>query len=138
MEQDEMKAVARRFFEEVWNQGKLEVIDEIYAKDCSLNGRLMGSAGIKQFIGMFRTGFPDIHLSIEEQAVDGNRLVTRTRSQGTHQGKFMGMPATDKRIDIGAITISRFIDGIIVEEWEYNDGLGLYRQIGVIPSRGKG
>lgn len=138
MQADEMKALAHRFIEEVWNQGALEVVEELYAPDCLLNGRPMGAEGIKKFVSMFRAAFPDLHLTIEEQIVDGDRYVMRTRSQGTNQGSFMGIPPSGKVIDIGAISISRFENGKIVEEWEYNDGLGMYRQLGLLPDRGRG
>jgi steroid delta-isomerase-like uncharacterized protein len=138
MQADEMKALARRLVEEAWRQGKLDVINELYSPDCRLNGRPIGVQGIRQFISMFRSAFPDLHLTVEEQYVDNDRHIMRTRSQGTNHGSFMGIPPTGKEIDIGAISISRFKDGQIVEEWEYNDGVGLYRQLGLLPDRGRG
>jgi predicted ester cyclase len=138
MQANEMKALASRFIEEAWNQGALEVIDEVYAQDCPLNGKPMGTEGFKKFIGMFRAAFPDIHLTIEEQLVIGDKLVSRTRTRGTHTGSFMGAPPTGNQIDVSAIAISRFENGKIIEEWENNDGLGMYRQLGLLPTRGRG
>jgi steroid delta-isomerase-like uncharacterized protein len=138
MQANEIKAIARRFVEEAWNEGALEVIDELYTPDCMMNDRPLGAEGIKQFIGMFRSAFPDLHLTVEEQFVDRDRHIMRTRSQGTNHGSFMGIPPSGKAINIGAISISRFEGAKVAEEWEYNDGLGLYRQLGLLPARGKG
>ena len=134
------KAVVRRFFEEVWNKGKLNVLDEIIAKDHvssgpgSLPGLPTGPEGSKQFVTVYRNAFPDVHFTIDDQLAEGDQVVTRWTGHGTHQGELVGIPATGKSSTVTGITENRIVDGKIVESWNIFDQFGMMQQLGVIPT----
>jgi len=83
---------------------------------------------------MFRSAFPDVHFSVEDQVVEGDKVVTRWRGSGTHQGNLMGIPPTGNRVSFVGITINRLEDGKVAEEWQIFDALGMMQQLGAIPS----
>lgn len=133
------KALAHRLIDEAFNAGRLDVIDEIVASDYvghdpALPEELRGPAGIRELIAGYRAAFPDIHITIEDQIADGDRVVTRWSAKGTHQGELMGMPATGKQTTVTGITIDRIADGRIAESWDNWDTLGLMQQLGAIPA----
>lgn len=139
---EENKAIVRRLFEEAWNQGKGEVIDEVIAVDhvdhYSPPGFPPGVEGFKQQLTMYRTAFPDIHFTIEDQVTEGDKVVTRWTARGTHQGELMGILATNKEATVTGIQIDRLAGGKIVEHWGIFDQLGLMQQLGVVPTMGEG
>jgi len=142
MSTEENKAIARRGSEEVWNQGKLDVIDEIFATDY-VNHRaggpdIHGPEGYKQFFTMFRTAFPDIKFTIEDQIAEGDKVVTHVTFTGTHKGELMGIPPTGVQVTVTGIAISRIAGGKILECWVNSDDLGMWQQLGVIPPIGQG
>jgi predicted ester cyclase len=122
MTPDEHKALARRFFEEVWNQQKPEVIDEIFAPTVLFNGRPVARDTLKQMVAGRRAAFPDIHVTVEDQVAEGDKVSTRRTWQATHQGPYRGIPATGKRITWSQIT-HRAVRG-----WEGRGGLGRRRR----------
>ncbi len=130
------KALNRRFVEEVINQGNIEAIDELIdpgvVDHAVPAGFPTGREGAKQFFAMMRSAFPDLHLTIEDMIAEGDKVVMRSTWSGTHQGEFMGIPATGRRVTVSAIDISRVADGRIVEHWEQSDALGLMQQLGVV------
>lgn len=138
MSTEELKAMARRYIEEVWNQGKLDLIDEMFAPDYINHtpspGQVAGPAGIKQLIASFRKAAPDLHYTINDMIAEGDRVVTHWTAQGTHLAELMGVPPTGKRITVSAIVIDRIVNGRIVEHWAGRDDLGLFQQLGLIPS----
>ena len=142
MSTEENKALARRLFQEFWNQKNLAVADELIAASHvehtpgSPPGLPPGPAGLKQFASLYFTAFPDIRVTIEDQVAEGDRVVTRWRAQGTNTGSLFGMPATNKSATITGITISRIVDGKAVETWTNFDNLGMLQQLGVIPPMG--
>lgn len=138
MAAEELKAIARRYIEEVWNKGNLALIDELFTPD-HINhspnaGQMAGPEGLKQLIASFRHAAPDLHFTIDDMLAEGDRVVTRWTAQGTHQGELMGVPPTGKRITVTAIVIDRIVDGRFVEHWAGRDDLGMYQQLGLIPS----
>lgn len=135
----ENKALARRLVEEAYNGGRLDVTDELVAGDFvghdpSLPEEVRGPAGVKELIAGYRAAFPDIHVTIEDQIADGDRVVTRWSVKGTHQGELMGMPATGKQATVTGITIDRIVGGRIAESWDNWDTLGLMQQLGAVPA----
>ncbi len=82
------------------------------------------------------TAFPDLHLTIEDEIAEGDKVVTRVTARGTHQGSFMGIRPTGKRAVVTGIVIDRFANGKTVEAWNNLDDLGLLQQLGVIPAPG--
>lgn len=133
----ENKALVRRAIEEVYNQGNLAIVDELVASDFvmhSASDEIHGPAGAKQFVTMLREAFPDLHVTIEDQIADGDKVVTRWSSEGTHLGEFQGIPPTGKHGMMTGIDIDRVGGGKIVECWVNEDDLGLLQQLGVIPA----
>ena len=138
MSGEENKAVVRRVLDEAWNTGNLAVVDETFAADFvdhdappGLPGGLEGS---RLLIGMYRTVFPDLHATVEDQLSEGDRVVTRWSATGTHQGSLLGIPGTGRPVSFGGITINRVVDGRIVEMWSGVDQMGMLQQIGAIPA----
>ena len=91
--------------------------------------------GVKQMFRMYLTAFPDLRMETEDMLVSGDKVVARVRATGTHQGEFMGMPATGKSVDVQVIDIMRFgEDGLVREHWGLFDALGMMQQLGAIPA----
>ena len=134
------KAIARRFIEEGINQTNLDIFDELVAPDFVNHSAPPGvpptREGWKQLATMFRTAFPDLHLQIEDEITEGDRVTTRFTAHGTHQGELMGIPATGKEVTIGGINIARIAGSKIVERWEELDMMGMMVQLGVVPAPG--
>ena len=76
--------------------------------------------------------FPDATITVEDQLVEGDRVVTRWTGRGTQTGEFMDMPPSDKRVAVTGVQIDRFSGDKIVEEWTLFDQLGMFQQLGVI------
>ena len=123
-----------RFFEAIYNQGDLRVADEIVAADY-LNhnpapGEAPGREGLKAFVAYLRRAFDDLHITIEDQIAEGDKVVTRFTINGRHVGEFAGIPPSGKFARVTATAIHRVVDGRIVESWLNWDALGLMRQLG--------
>ena len=134
------KALSRRGLEEVWHQGKLEVIDELVAANFVFNnptlpgGKVTGPEAYKQWVQMNRAAFPDVRLTVNDQVAEGDKLVTRWTVTGTHKGALMGIAPTGKRVTGTGITIEHSRGGKVVESWENGDALGILQQLGVVPA----
>ena len=132
------KAVVRRAYEEVTNQGNLDVVDEIFATDYVFHLAGMpdvhGPEGMKQFVAMLRAAFPELHETVEDIIAEGDMVASRvTVNYGAHQGEFIGIPPTGNQATATMMVIHRITSGKIVEDWGVCDTLGLMQQIGVIP-----
>jgi len=130
------KALERRVFEEIWNQGLLEVADEVFAPGAVLQlgtDELPGPEGFKQYVADYRAAFPDIHWTVEDQVAEGDMVVTRLTGTGTHLGEMMGIPPTEVHVTATAIATVRIAEGRIQESWSSWDALGLMQQLGVMP-----
>ena len=142
MSTEENKVLGRRFFQEFWIQKNLAVADELLAANFvdhtpgSPPGLPPGPEGHKQFGSLYFAAFPDIRATIEDMVVEGDRVVTRWRVQGTNTGSLFGMPATNKSATLTGITISRLVNGKVVETWTNFDTLGMLQQLGVVPAPG--
>ena len=143
MSAEENKALARRVSEEIYSSGgNVDVADEIYAPDFvghdpSSPEEIRGPEGVKQFASAFRSAFPDMQSTVEDQIAEGDKVVTRYTSSGTHQGELMGIPPTGNPVEMTGIYMSRISGGKLVEEWYNPDILGLMQQLGVIPPPGQ-
>ena len=138
---EENKALARRAFEEVWNQGNLDAMDEIYAPDVVDHSRAPGFPegveGSKAFISMYMNAFPDTKMTVDLQIAEGDIVATRWTAHGTHKGELMGIPATGKQVTVTGIGIDRIAGGRIVESWGEFDQMGMMQQLGVVPAPGE-
>ncbi len=125
MSLEQNKAIVRRLWEEVWNQNDLAVCDEIFDADYAEHE--------KSFVPRLRAAFPDLHFAVEDMIAEGDKVVSRYIITGTHQGEFMGIPATGKRVAIKTIWIHRLAGNRIVEgrDWGAWDAFGMLRQMGV-------
>ncbi|HEY9842940.1 MAG: ester cyclase [Candidatus Sericytochromatia bacterium] len=132
---EQNKALVRRVFESM-SKGDLSMMDEVISpeyKNYNMPTPAPGAEGLKQLIGAFRSGFPDFKVDLEQVLADGDRVITQGVWTGTHQGEFMGIPATGKPISVGYIDIWRFVDGKAVENWVQMDMVGMMQQLGVAP-----
>ena len=92
-------------------------------------------AGVKDFFRMQRAAFPDLRMSAEDVFASGDRAVARVRYTGTHRGDFMGMPATNKAVDVQVIDMFGFgADGRVHEHWGVMDVMGMMQQLGLAPA----
>ncbi len=135
---DQNKAIAARIPLEAFNQGKLEVIDEVIADNSVDHGTLppgmpSGKEGVKALVKALRSAFPDLKIAIDLQVAEGDLVVQHATSTGTMKGEFAGMPPSGKSAKWEAIHISRIKDGKIVEHWVVQDQLGMLQQLGFIP-----
>ena len=132
-------STARRFFDEVWSEGKLDLVDELFVSEyvghpSGPEETVRGPEGVKEYIGRLREGVPDLTVHVEDQIAEGDRVATRWTAQGTHEGELMGIDATGRTATVSGITIQRIgDDGRIVEGWTNWDMLGMLQQLGVVP-----
>jgi predicted ester cyclase len=134
MSTKENKAIVRRAFEELWNQRKLEVIDELWAEAFINPGskKVRDKWKEENVVPVFANAPPDLHITIEDQIAEGDKVVTRWTWSFTHTVKFFGTDPTGKYISWTGISITRLGNGKILEEWNSIDNLGLQRQLGRI------
>lgn len=130
------KALVRRFYDEVLNHGRLEVIDELiddaFVEHEVMPGMPGGKEAPRAFVETFRAAFPDLKATVEDLIEEGDKVVARARVTGTHQGEFMGIPPTGSTIDVQMIDIVQFRDGKAVAHWGVSDNLALMEQLGVV------
>jgi predicted ester cyclase len=140
MSTEENKTRLRRVFDEGINQKQLDVFDELLAPNYvnyNMPAPAPGPAGFKQLIGMFHMAFPDMHITIEDEFGEGDKVGTRGYITGMHKGEFMGIPATNKPVKVMYIDLWRVENGKFVENWVQMDMLGLMQQLGVVPAPGQ-
>lgn len=137
--QSESVQVLHRWFEEVWNQGREEAIDELFAEDGIAHGladengqELRGPTGFKPFFRRFRDAFPDIQIVIEDCIAEGDKATARCTVRARHMGAGLGVAATNNAIEFTGICIVRVQDGKIAEAWNNFDFLSLNQQIGML------
>jgi steroid delta-isomerase-like uncharacterized protein len=131
----ENEKLIRRYFDEAWNQGKLEVLDEIIDPDYinhspGLPDPIAGPDGLKPIIAAIRTGFPDLYFQINDMVITENKVAVRCTMQGTHLGNLFGIPPTGKKIEINQMQIEYIKNGKIIEHWRQSDDLGMMKQLG--------
>ena len=123
--------------------GDADRADELLAEDLIEHedpppGSPPGREGFKDFVRRINAGFPDLDCHIEDMTADGDKVWARARLTGTHDGEFMGVPPTGKRVEFEVIDIGRFEDGKGVEHWGVGDAMSLMMQIGAMPSGAAG
>jgi steroid delta-isomerase-like uncharacterized protein len=125
-------AVAMKFYE-VYNDRKLELLDEILSNDYvgHVNANdIKGPEAAKGFIGGFMNGFPDVNYDVKDTMTSGDKVITRWVCTGTHKATFFGMEPTDKAISVTGITIFQITDGKISELWNNWDIMTMMAQLG--------
>jgi steroid delta-isomerase-like uncharacterized protein len=132
-------AAARRVTDEAFNQGRMEVFDEICSPDVVSHdpaepGDVRGIEAHKERVRGYRTAMSDLEVVFDDLIVTGDKVVTRWTARGTNDGELMGMPATGKSVEITGISIDRFdADGKLVETWDQWDNAGFLTQLGLSP-----
>jgi steroid delta-isomerase-like uncharacterized protein len=131
------KALVSRIATDIWNRGDLDITSEVMAANAHYHGPHMPDGvgdreNWRQAIAMYRSAFPDSHVTFDELISTGDTVVGRWSATATHTGQLPGVAATGKRIAIGGITIYRLAGGKIVEAWEQLDMLGMWQQLGVV------
>ena len=133
---DEMKARVRSHFEDFVNNRKAEVIrtnmtPDFYDHD-GPGGEPTDTSGDEEMMRQMYTMMPDLHLTIEDLIAEDDKVVTRWSASGTHNGDFVGVPASGRLITVTGIHIHRVRHGRLVEHWEELNMLGVLRQLGVL------
>ena len=135
------ETLVHRWFEEVWNRGRAEAIDEMLDCDGVAHGltdqsgnELCGPEGFKPFFESFRSAFPDIQVSVEDTVTEGDKIAARCIVRGTHRGEGVGIAPTGRPVEFTGMTIVRVRDGKIVEAWNNFDFMTMFQQLGVSPS----
>jgi steroid delta-isomerase-like uncharacterized protein len=138
---EEHKALVRRFVDEVQSAGNIDAIDELcspeFVNHSAPSGMPPNREGVKQVTAMFRQAFPDSYFTVEDMIAEGDKVATHKTFHGTHEGEFMGMPPTGRRVSMELIDIVRISEGRVVEHWSMGDNLGMMQQLGVIPRPGE-
>jgi steroid delta-isomerase-like uncharacterized protein len=134
------KQLCRRFIEEVWNQQKLDLINELFAPDYvrhdpSAPDLGNGPAGERRLIEYYLAAFPDTRFTIHDLIAEDDRVAIRWSVQGTHRGELEGILPTGRRVSVTGTTTCRIAGGKIVEAHDNWDALGMMQQLGAIPAR---
>jgi steroid delta-isomerase-like uncharacterized protein len=138
----ENKAIVRRFYEEVWNKRKLDVVDELFSASHALNdpvlsGSQVGPALYKRRVVEMTTGLPDLCFTVEDMIAEGEKVAACWTISGTHKGEYLGIRPTGRKVSVEGITIHHIKNGKILDSYARWDALGLMRQLGAIPAQGK-
>ncbi len=140
MTTQENKILVRRYFDEALNQRNAVIVDEIFSESFVAYAPRGATSDLKAFknaLTMSHKAFPDLHVTIEDQIAEGDKVTTRWQASGTHLGTFAGLiPPTKKPVTITALHVHHVVDGKIVALWEQIDLFGLFQQLGFFPPVG--
>ena len=134
----DLKSLARTTIEELFDSGHTGYLSEVsqlsYIGHDPLSAKSISLDDTMELARGFRTGFPDLRCSVNDVITEGSRVVCRWRMTGTHRGSFLGIAPTGKSVTFDGISEMRFHDGRLAEQWTMYDCLGLFHQLGVVPS----
>ena len=130
-------ATMRRMYELI-STGDIDGFGQLVADDFVEHEETPGhdptKEGVKQLFHLYRAAFPDLRMEAKDVLASGDKVVARVRATGTHQGDFMGVPASGKNVDVQLIDIIRFgDDGLAHEHWGVFDALAMLQQLGAVP-----
>ena len=135
-------ALVRRWFEEVWNKGRAEAIEEMFDEEGVAHGladesgaELRGPAHFRAFHGRFREAFPGVEVVVEDAISEGDRVAARCTVRARHEGDSLGFAATRRPVEFTGMTFARVRGGKIVEAWNNFDFMALFVQIGAVEMR---
>jgi steroid delta-isomerase-like uncharacterized protein len=139
MSAEESKVTMRRYLG-VFEQGNIELLDELLAPDYINHSPATpdlptGPEGVKAVVTMFRSAIPDLRVVVEDMIAEGDKVATRYTLEGTHESELFGVPPTGLHLSIKSITVERVLDGRIREHWRITDSLDMMQQLGVIPAQ---
>jgi predicted ester cyclase len=128
------KAVLRRILTEVFEEGRLEVLDEVLTDDFVNHRTPPGvgndAAGLKQIVAFERAGFPDLTYTVEWEVEEDDLVIQVAMAAGTHQGEMFGVPPTGRRVEWRQAHVARMVDGRMAEHWGVSDLASLWVQLG--------
>ena len=138
---EENRELLHRWFEEVWNQGREDAIEEMFAEDGIAHGLadetgapLRGTSAFREFHRKFRGAFPDIVVTVEDTVVEGDKVAGRCSVRAVHAGDHLGFAATQMPMEITGMTIVRVENGKIAEAWNNFDFMSMFQQLGASPT----
>jgi steroid delta-isomerase-like uncharacterized protein len=141
---DENKALVARMPLEVFNQGKLDVIDEVISEDFVDHARPLpgmpvptGREGVMAYATAVRQAFPDLRVTISNAVAEDDIVMQHVTSTATMKGNFAGMEPSGKHASWDAVHIARVRDGKVVEHWMVQDDIGMLQQLGFLPTPGE-
>jgi steroid delta-isomerase-like uncharacterized protein len=132
---EQNKTLARRWFEDLFSRGNLDAANEILSAefvDHLTHEDERGLEELKHYVGIYRNAFPDIQDIVEDIVAEGDKVVVRWMSSGTHQGEFMGVAPTGRHVTFTGMRLFRIADNKIVESWVNIDERGLQEQLGAV------
>jgi steroid delta-isomerase-like uncharacterized protein len=136
--EEKNKDFIKAYNEDIWNNHNMSAFEKYYAADF-IDHTATGDMNLEQVKGIcqaYFTACPDLNITIDLIVAEGDKVTKVWTSSGTHNGEFMGIPATGKQITIKGIEVFRIADGKIVEVWASMDNLGMLQQLGAIPPMG--
>lgn len=141
MSTEENKDIIRRYFDEIWNQKKVEALAELISEnalghDATSTEPVIGFENIKQVVILFHRAFSDLQVPLYDMIAEDDKVVARWGLRGTHTDLFMGIPASGQVVDVNGIMIFCLENKKIVEYWGNFDTLGLMKQIGAMVKAG--
>ena len=133
---EENKAIARRFMEDCWNRGDVGMMDAVVAKDCRYHDPVFptltrGLDSLKEHVETCRSGFPDLHFTLDDVIAERNEVVIHWTARGTHRAQFLGMPPTNRSATVSGTTIFKIDRAKIQEQWSDWNLLSLLEQLGL-------
>lgn len=134
MTNQDNKALVRRFIGEIFEQGRVEVVDELCAED--FIGHTWGEIdrdGLKQTMGRVAKSLADVHFTVEDEIAEGDRVAVRVTASARQVGDIAGQPGTGNSYTIGEIHVFRIRDGKVTEHWHQYDQLGRTKQLNPEP-----
>ena len=132
---EQNKALIRRWFQEVWSEGREASIDALMDPGCLVHGlgqEMRGPESFKAFHSAYRNAFPDVRLNIDDIVAQGDIVAARWSGTGTHRGNGLKVPATGRQVQLSGMTFARVQNGKLVEGWNVFDQMGMYLQLGVV------
>jgi steroid delta-isomerase-like uncharacterized protein len=125
-----IKEAERIVFQEIWNQGRLDLIPKIFSPRWHAHDP--GPPTIEGRVRNLREALPDIRYDVHDVIVEGDRAAIRWTARGTHRGPLFGIPPTGKSLEISGVIVDRFEDGVIVEHWGFWDRQSLMQQLSLV------
>lgn len=140
---DENEELIHRWFEDLYNEGNLEVADEILADELEYHGPRSFSPGslrkpehVKAFVKRYHAAFPDINYHVDHVFGTGDEFAVRWKAEGTHTEELFGLEGTGKKFTDEGLNVFEIEDGEIVAVWSYWDTLGMVRELGLVAPMG--
>jgi predicted ester cyclase len=138
----DIRSAVHRVIEEIYNQGNLDGLDQLYARDVLYHrpplADIEGLGPLGEYVADLRRAFSEVRYTLHEIALEGVVLACRWTFQGRHTGRSpsMPIPPTGREVTITGCSMAHCVQGRIEEEWSYADWLGFFQQLNVIPPMG--